>query len=291
MTDIGDVAGSRQGLPREAQSEAVPRQRPGSVPAVCSAAFFDVDNTLLRGASLYYLARGLAARDLVTWRQIIRYAWKQWKFMTSGKEHVKDLKFVTETSMTFIAGRDQTLMLDVCRTTIDELMLSKLWPGTVRIAEAHRTLGQEVWLVTAAPNDLAVMLAKRLGLTGGLGTCAEVVDGRYTGHIVGATMHGRAKADAIQRIAAERGIDLAASTAYSDSSNDLPMLRAVGNPVAVNPDGALRRVARRNGWLIMEYRRSRFWRDNSIPGNPNMAVGAGIAAGLAVAAMGRKRHR
>lgn len=263
----------------------------GGLPAARSAAFFDVDNTLLRGASLYYLARGLAARDLVSWRQIIRYAWKQWKFLTSGKEHVKDLKFVTEASMTFIAGREQSLMLEVCRSTIDELLLNKLWPGTVRIAQAHLLLGQEVWLVTAAPNDLAVMLAERLGLTGGMGTCAEVKDGLYTGHIVGATMHGKAKAEAIQRIAAERGLDLATSTAYSDSANDLPMLRAVGNPVAVNPDGPLRRVARRNGWLVMEYRRSRFWREKNIPGNPNMAVGAGIAAGLAAAAIGKKRRK
>ncbi|MHB0928196.1 MAG: HAD family hydrolase [Candidatus Nanopelagicales bacterium] len=256
-----------------------------------TAAFFDVDNTLLRGATLYYLARGLAARDLVTWRQIIRYAWKQWKFLTSGKEHVKDLKFVTDTSMAFIGGRDQLVMLDVCQSVVDEIMLNKLWPGTLRIARAHLERGEEVWLVTAAPNDVAGMLAERLGLTGGLGTCAEVKDGRYTGHILGTTMHGQAKAEAIQRIAAERQLDLTRSTAYSDSSNDLPMLSAVGNAVAVNPDGALRRLARRKGWLIVEYRRTRAWRDTQSPANPNMAVGAGIAAGLAAAALGRKRRK
>lgn len=254
------------------------------------AAFFDVDNTLIRGASLYHLARGLAARGFITGRQIAHYAWKQWKYLTSGKEHVKDLKFVTDATMEFVAGREASLMQDICRTVVTEMLLHKLWPSTRKIAEAHLRAGQEVWLVTAAPNELATVLAERIGLTGGMGTRAEIVDGRYTGHIEGAPLHGEAKAAAVQRIAAERGIDLAQSIAYSDSSNDLPMLSVVGHAVAVNPDGALRRVARRNHWPIIEMRRSRFWRDNSVPANPNAAVGAGIAAGLAAAAFDKTRR-
>ena len=255
-----------------------------------SAAFFDVDNTLIRGASLYHVARGLARRDLISGRQIVHYAWKQWKYLTSGKEHVKDLKFVTEATMEFVAGRDAAVVLEVCREVVDDILMHKLWPSTLKLAESHLRAGQEVWLVTAAPNELAIILAERIGLTGGMGTRAEIVDGRYTGHIEDAPLHGRAKAEAVQRIAAARGLDLSTSTAYSDSSNDLPMLNVVGNAVPVNPDAALRRIARRKGWLMVECRRSRFWRDNSVPANPNAAVGAGIAAGLAQAAIDKTRR-
>jgi HAD superfamily hydrolase (TIGR01490 family) len=255
-----------------------------------AAAFFDVDNTLIRGASLYHVARGLARRDLITGRQIVHYAWKQLKYLTSGKEHVKDLKFVTDATMEFVAGRDAALVLDVCRDVVDDILMHKLWPSTLRLAEAHLRAGQEVWLVTAAPNELAILLAERIGLTGGMGTRAEIVDGVYTGHIEGAPLHGQAKADAVKQIASERGIDLDASTAYSDSSNDLPMLNVVGYAVPVNPDAALRRIARRNGWMFVECRRSRFWRDNSVPSNPNAAVGAGIAAGLAASALDKTRR-
>lgn len=255
-----------------------------------AAAFFDVDNTLIRGASLYHVARGLARRNLITGRQIMHYAWKQWKYLTSGKEHIKDLKFVTDATMEFVAGRDAALVNDVCREVVDDILINKLWPSTLKIAEAHLQMGQEVFLVTAAPNELAIMLAERIGLTGGMGTRAEVVDGRYTGHIEGSPLHGQSKAEAVRRIAEERGIDLSTSTAYSDSSNDLPMLNVVGNAVAVNPDAALRRLARRNGWLIIECRRSRFWHDNTVPSNPNAAVGAGIAAGLAAAALDKTRR-
>lgn len=256
-----------------------------------AAAFFDVDNTLLRGASLYYLARGLARRNLITGRQIRRYAWKQWKYLWSGKEHIKDLKLVTDASMAFVAGRDAALMQEVVRTVVDEILLNKLWPGTLKIARNHLLAGQEVWLVTAAPDELAQTLARRLELTGGVGTKAEIVDGRYTGHLEGSPLHGKGKAEIVQRLAQERGFDLAACTAYSDSSNDLPMLTVVGNSVAVNPDAWLRHEARRRGWIIIEFRRRRFWRGGDSPANPNVAAGAGLAAGLAEAAIERNRRR
>ncbi len=255
------------------------------------AAFFDVDNTLLRGASLYYVARGFTREGLIDARQILRYGWRQFRYLWSGKEHLKDLKFVTDASMAFIGGRDAEQMRELLCKVVDEILLNKLWPGTLKLAQHHRLLGQEVWLVTAAPNELAEVLAERLALTGGVGTRSQIVDGRYTGHLEGAPLHGQAKAEAVQRIALERNIDLAQSTAYSDSLNDLPMLSVVGSAVAVNPDAWLRREAHRHGWLIVEYRRRRVWHGDPVPANPNVAVGAGFAAGLAEAAIERNRRR
>lgn len=255
-----------------------------------TAAFFDVDNTLMRGASLYHMARGLAKHGFFTAKQIRNFARKQVKYLASGKEHAKDLKFVTDVTMEFIAGRQAEEVAAIGEEIIDDILLNKLWPGTLKMAQAHIAMGQEVWLVTASPNELADKLAKRVGLTGGLGTRAKTVDGVYTGQLDGAPLHGTAKADAVVALAAKRDIDLSLSVAYSDSYNDLPLLSVVGMAVPVNPDRALRRHARRNGWPIVEFRRSRFWVSSPSPANPTVAASVGIAAGLAVA-LTKKREK
>lgn len=110
-----------------------------------------------------------------------------------------------------------------------------------------------MWLVTASPIEVGSLLAKRLGATGALGTVAQVEGDRYTGRLEGSLMHGETKARAIRDLADRRGLDLATSSAYGDSANDLPMLRTVGHPVAVNPDRRLRRVAQHEGWPIRRY--------------------------------------
>jgi phosphoserine phosphatase len=114
-----------------------------------------------------------------------------------------------------------------------------------------------VWLVTATPVELASIIAHRLGLTGALGTVAEVKDGRYTGRLVGEMMHGEAKAEAVRALSTREGLDLSRCTAYSDSANDLPMLTLCGTAVAVNPDTELRAVARSRGWTVRDFRTGR----------------------------------
>ena len=132
-----------------------------------------------------------------------------------------------------------------------------------------------MWLVTATPNELAQLIARRLGLTGALGTVAESVDGIYTGAMMGEMLHGRAKAAAVRAIAAREGLDLRRCTAYSDSINDLPMLSAVGTAIAVNPDSDLRDVARQRGWQIRDFRTSR-----------TPVVRIGVPSALGAAALG-----
>jgi hypothetical protein len=125
-------------------------------------------------------------------------------------------------------------------------------------------------------------MARRLGLTGGLGTVAEHVDGVYTGRLVGEPLHGPAKAEAIRAMAVKEGFDLARCSAYSDSSNDLPMLSAVGHPTAVNPDTDLRRAAKEHGWPIRDYRTGRKAAMIGVPTAMGIgAVAGGVAAGLA----------
>ena len=139
----------------------------------------------------------------------------------------------------------------------DEYVSPALWQGTIEIANNHLDQNEEVWLVTATPKDLADLIAKRLGFTGALGTVAEVRDGVYTGKLIGQLLHGPNKAIAVKLLAEERGIDLNNSYAYSDSHHDIPLLQAVGNPRAINPDTLLQLHALREHWPIYDFRRMR----------------------------------
>jgi phosphoserine phosphatase len=123
----------------------------------------------------------------------------------------------------------------------------------LHVAWEHQDAGRPVFIVTAASQEMAELLAHVLHFDGGIGSRSEVRDGIYTGKPAGPFTYREGKAEAIREVAAERGIDLAESYAYSDSESDLPMMRAVGHPVAVNPDATLQRVAREEGWQVMRF--------------------------------------
>ena len=140
----------------------------------------------------------------------------------------------------------------------NEFVSPAIWQGTIDIANQHLKNSEEVWLVTAAPEDMANLIAEKLGLTGAIGTKAEVADGKYTGNLVGHLLHGREKASAIKSLAEKTGFDLKNCYAYSDSHHDLPLLNAVGHPSAINPDAKLRIIAFANGWPVHDFRRLRW---------------------------------
>ena len=182
-------------------------------------------------------------------------------------------------ALAFIAGHTVTELEEVSEEIFDEGMAHRIWPGTRALAQMHLDQGQRVWLVTAAPIEIASLIARRLGLTGALGTVAEHVDGVYTGRLVGDMLHGPAKAVAVQALAEREGLDLAACSAYSDSANDLPMLGLVGDPCAINPDPKLRAHARAHGWRIRDYRTGRkAARAGLVVGSA--ATGAAVAGAL-----------
>lgn len=256
-------------------------------PDPTGAAFFDVDNTVMRGASIFHLARGLAARKFFTTREIADFAWKQLKFVAVGSENLDDMAEATEAALGFVEGRSVDEIVTLGDEIFTEIMQEKLWPGTLALAQSHLDHGQRVWLVTATPVELATIIAKRLGLTGALGTVSEVVNGVYTGKLVGKPLHGPAKAAAVLALAEREGLDLSRCSAYSDSFNDVPMLSLVGHPVAVNPDSDLREHAREEGWEIRDYRRQRMQRRVGIPA---AAVGfMGLGAGIAIGVMAARR--
>ena len=226
-------------------------------PDPTAAAFFDVDNTVMQGASIFHLARGLHRRKFFTTRDILSAAWKQAYFRIVGVEDPEHVADARNSALAFIAGHTVTELQDLSEEIFDEAMAHRIWPGTRALAQLHLDQGQRVWLVTAAPVEIANIIARRLGLTGALGTVSEHVDGVYTGQLVGDLLHGPAKAEAVKALAEREGLDLSRCSAYSDSHNDLPMLSLVGDPCAINPDSKLRDHAKAQGWRIRDYRTGR----------------------------------
>ncbi|CAM3386510.1 HAD-IB family hydrolase [Mycobacterium frederiksbergense] len=248
-------------------------------PDLTAAAFFDVDNTLVHGSSLVHFARGLAARKYFTYGDILGIVYAQAKFQFTGKENSDDVAEGKQKALAFIEGRSTAELVELGEEIYDEIIADKIWPGTRALAQMHLDAGQQVWLVTATPFELADTIARRLGLTGALGTIAESVDGVFTGRLVGDILHGAGKAHAVRSLAIREGLNLRRCAAYSDSFNDVPMLSLVGTAVAINPDAALRDVARERGWEIRDFRTARKAARIGVPSALALgAVGGALAA-------------
>jgi HAD superfamily hydrolase (TIGR01490 family) len=272
-----EVAGAASAAAAEVEAAlAVP-------PDPTAAAFFDVDNTMMQGASIYYFARGLAARKFFTGRDLARFAWQQVRFRIAGNEDPAHMVEARESALAFVAGQEVATITRLGEEIYDELMAERIWSGSRALAQQHLDAGQRVWLVTATPVELATLIARRLGLTGALGTVAESEHGIYTGRLIGEPLHGPAKAEAIRALAAREGLDLARCSAYSDSVNDVPMLSTVGHPMAVNPDADLRKVAKENDWPIRDFRTGRKAARVGVPTAMGLgALAGGVAAGIAL---------
>jgi HAD superfamily hydrolase (TIGR01490 family) len=247
-------------------------------PDPTAAAFFDVDNTMIRGASIYFFGKGMAGRGLITTKDLVRFGWQQLAFRVKGTENLEAVAEARDKALGLVAGKQVDEIVAYGEEIYDELMERRIWSGTRALAQQHLDAGQRVWLVTATPVELARIIAKRLGLTGALGTVSEVENGLYTGRLVG---------EPLRALAEREGLDLARCTAYSDSSNDVPMLSAVGHAVAINPDTALREEARLRGWDVRDFRTGRKAAKIGIPTAAGVgALTGGVIAGLAL----RRRH-
>jgi HAD superfamily hydrolase (TIGR01490 family) len=252
-----------------------------------AAAFFDLDNTVMQGASIFHFGRGLHKRKFFETRDLVRFAWQQAWFRLAGSEDPEHMQEARDSALSIVKGHRVAELQSIGEEIYDEYMAERIWPGTRALAEAHLQAGQKVWLVTAAPVEIATVIARRLGLTGALGTVAESVDGVYTGKLVGEPLHGPAKAEAVKALAAAEGLDLSRCAAYSDSHNDIPMLSLVGHPYAINPDSKLRKHARQLDWRLRDYRTARRAAKVGIPA----AAGVGAVAGGTVAAIALHRRR
>jgi len=252
-----------------------------------TAAFFDVDKTLLPGSSLYLFARGLYRRGFYDLRDIAGFAFGQLVFRLTGAEGRKGMEAAREQALAFIEGKRRDDLIQIGHDIVVEVIGPRIYPGMRRVIDDHHARGDRTYLVTAAPRELAQGIATYLGMDGALGTEAELAEGTYTGRLLGPVLHGPAKLDAVVRLAAEQGFDLRRSSAYSDSVNDRPLLEGVGRPVAVNPDRHLRDLAAERGWPVQDFRRRRRLWLVWLPAGATTALAA--VTGRRVA--GRRRRR
>ncbi len=217
------------------------------------AAFFDLDRTLIAGSSSFQFGRVAYRAGMMTRRDIARDAYENVRFRLRGSTD----------AMTDVVRERVGKMLEGARVRdLQRLsgpvlagVLPRLYPRMLELAYEHQDAGRPIFICTAAAQEMAELLAIVLTFDGAVGSVAEVIDGTYTGREGGPFNYREGKAQALRELAAREGIDLAASYAYSDSESDLPMLRLVGHPVAVNPDKELARVAREEGWEIMRFER------------------------------------
>jgi HAD superfamily hydrolase (TIGR01490 family) len=289
QAQAAEIAGAASA---EAAYLAVHEDEPPLAPGadLTAAAFFDVDNTMMVGASIFHFAKGLAARKFFSWRDLARFSARQVRLRVRGETH-DDLHTTRESALAFIAGKSVAEIVALGEEIYDEEMSDRIWSGTLALAQGHLDAGQRVWLVTATPVELATIIARRLRLTGALGTVAESSNGAYTGHLVGDVLHGEAKAHAVLALAEREGLELDKCSAYSDSINDIPLLSLVGNPVAVNPDSALRVEAKARGWEIRDFRTGRKAALIGVPSAVGAgAIGGGIVAAVAVHRRARRRR-
>jgi HAD superfamily hydrolase (TIGR01490 family) len=218
---------------------------------VTAAAFFDLDKTLIEGSSAIHFGRAAYRHGLITRTQLARDLWANIQFRLRGS---------TDAGSEALRAR---ILASIAGTRVRELerlghevlagVLPRVYAEMMREAYEHQDAGRRVFIVTAASQEMADLMAHVLFFDGGIGTRSEVRDGVYTGRPDGPFTYRDGKAEAIRERAQAEEIDLARSYAYSDSESDLPMLRAVGHPVAVNPDAALARIARAEGWRIIRF--------------------------------------
>lgn len=225
--------------------------------AARSAAFFDLDNTMVRGSTLYFLGRAMYQRGFFTKADISKFVVANVRFRLTGTEKPEVISRFQKAATDFIGGHDVKEIYTIAQSVYDEFVSPALIQGTIDIAKQHLAEGTEVWLVTAAPEDMAKLISDRLGFTGALGTKVEIENGKYVGKLNGQILHGIEKARAVRELAAERGFSLNNCHAYSDSASDFPLLQSVGTPHAINPDARLRIKALAENWEIIDFRRFR----------------------------------
>jgi HAD superfamily hydrolase (TIGR01490 family) len=229
---------------------------PGELPSpgAAGAAFFDLDKTLIQGSSAFQFGRAAYRAGLMGRRQLLSDALANVQFRLRGATDEDSLALRERIAASLQGIR----VVDLERLGADVLagILPRVYPQMLEVAHRHQDAGRRAYIVTAASQELADILATVMAFDGAIGSgISEVVDGVYTGRPAGLFVYRSGKAQAITELARREGIDLGSSYAYSDSESDLPMLRAVGHPVAVNPDGNLATVARQEGWDVLRFDR------------------------------------
>jgi HAD superfamily hydrolase (TIGR01490 family) len=223
---------------------------------VPGAAFFDLDRTLVSRSSSLALAPEFRRRGLIRRRDLAKATAAQLVFVRFGAGQSR-VGQTAESAMAILRGLRVSVMQEIVDVSVETALRKHVYRDALGAVEEHESRGEPSFIVSAALQEIVDALADELGFAGGVGSTAEVENGLYTGRLL-RRLYGQEKADALGELAAGEGIDLDASTAYSDSASDLPFLEAVGTPVVVNPDRALRKIAAERGWQVRRFRTKAF---------------------------------
>jgi HAD superfamily hydrolase (TIGR01490 family) len=239
------------------------------------AAFFDLDKTLMAGSSGIFFARAAYETGMISRGRLVRDVYENLRFRLRGStdDRADDVRKRVGEMIAGVRVRD----LERLTPRVLAGVLPRLYPQMLERAYAHQDAGVPIYILTAASQEMADLLATVLYFDGGLGSRSEIVDGRYTGRPAGPFNYREGKVLSMREVAERESIDLAASYAYSDSESDLPMLRAVRHAVVVNPDPPLRRIAIEEGWEMIELDRL----------GRRLKLLAALGAGTALASLGR----
>ena len=253
-----------------------------------SAAFFDLDRTLISGASAFPFGVEAWRQGLATRGDILKWTIAALSFLIAGDKGDGASVDIRGEFLARVEGASVSDLDQIGQAILPKLA-TRVRPESRKLVAMHHEAGRDTWIVSASPHAIVEPLATSLGMTGAIGTEGEVLDGRFTGRLGGPFIYGPGKAEAIEKLASERGYELALSYAYSDSISDLPMMELVGHPVAVNPDAELRAIAMERGWPIRRFESAVTLRDKLPAIAASGAVVTGIAAILAYWALkGRK---
>jgi HAD superfamily hydrolase (TIGR01490 family) len=249
---------------------------------VRAAAFFDLDKTVIAKSSTLAFSRPFYKGGLVNRRAVLKSSFAQFVYLLQGADE-DSMDRMRDYLKTLCAGWPVETVNAIVAETLHDLIDPMVYAEAVALFDEHKAAGRDVVIVSSSGEEVVGPIGEMLGVDHVIATRMVVEDGRYTGEIA-FYAYGEGKAEAIREMAAQRGYDLAQCWAYSDSFTDRPMLEAVGNPVAVNPDKALRRHAAEQGWRLREFKRPVRARSRRVPTIPAPPGPPAAYAGVAVAA-------
>ena len=261
----------------------------GAVARAPIAAFFDLDKTILAKSSSFAFARPFYKEGLIGRADVIKSAYAQFVYLASGADH-DQMESMRQYMSNLVTGWEVEKVQQIVAETLDTIVDPMVYEEALDLIAHHRMLGHQIIIISSSGTDVVEPIGQRLGADLAIGTQVAIEDGKYTGEIL-FYAYGPGKAEAMRSLAAERGYDLTQCYAYSDSFTDVPMLEAVGHPVAVNPDTELRKLAVENDWPIRDFAKPVAMKSR-IDKKQAAAAGAGVALGavaLGIAWYARRR--
>lgn len=262
---------------------------PAPLGATKSAAFFDLDKTVISRASVGVFLRVLHRHGLLPWSKMLRIGAVDLAWLARADD-AERLEAIKESLISLVQGRERDEVEALVKDALSYAIEPLLFAEALDLMATHRQRGERLYLVSAAPAEIVGPLADLLGVDGWIASSVKVnAEGRYEG-AMDYFADGLGKAEAVASLAEREGIDLSASYAYSDAIRDLPLLELVGNPVAVNPDSVLSRTASTRGWEVRRFSApSRISQRVGVPNRLMVVAGLG-AVGIALALLGRSRQ-